>query len=96
MKMTKNIIKGLVTSIIGIITMIVTIFLVFTGSMSFVWEGIAGLCLGTILLLAPDTIIKKIGDVISAVGMNKSGAASVNDEQVIDNKQDKIDNPDKQ
>jgi len=74
MKFTKNIIKGLITSAIGVATMVITLFLIFTGSMDFVWGGLAGLAMGTILLLAPDTLVKKLGDVIKAVGLNKAGA----------------------
>lgn len=66
--MTKNIVKGIITSAIGVATMVTTLMLLFSGSISFVWEGIAGLAMGVILLLAPDTIIKKLGDVISAIG----------------------------
>ena len=83
-RMTKNIIKGIITSIVGMITMIVTLFLVLTKSMDFVWEGIAGLTFGTILLLSPDTIIKKLGDVIGIIGMNKSGSTAANAEQKIE------------
>lgn len=74
MKFTKNVIKGIITSAIGVATMVITLFLIFTGSMDFVWGGLAGLAMGTILLLAPDTLVKKLGDVIRAVGMNKTGA----------------------
>lgn len=93
---TRNIIKGIITSIIGVITMILTLFLVFTSTIDFIWSGIAGLSIGTILLLAPDTIVQKLGDVIKAVGMNRSGAAS-NDADIQQIKdEEKIDNPDKQ
>ncbi len=90
--MTKNIIKGIITSVIGVITMILTLLLILAGSIDFIWEGLAGLSIGTILLLSPDTIVKKLGDVIKAVGFNRSGAASNEQEQ---KKQDEIDNPDK-
>lgn len=96
-RMTRNILKGVITSIFGVVTMVVTLFLVFTDSMDFIWEGLAGLGFGTLLLLAPDTIVKQLGNVIKMVGMNKSGAVSANAEQkAADVKQDKIDNPDKQ
>lgn len=64
MKITQNIVKGLITSAIGLATMIVTLFLVFTGSMDFVWSGIAGLSIGAVLLLAPDTIVKSFGKML--------------------------------
>ncbi len=51
-----NVIKGWITSIVGVVTMITTLLLVFTGQMDFVWNGIAGLSIGTVLLMAPQTI----------------------------------------
>jgi len=69
--MIKNVIKGMITSSIGVITMLVTLFLVFVGSIDFIWSGLAGLSFGTILLLSPDTIIQKIGDVITLIGLKK-------------------------
>lgn len=86
MKMTKNIIKGLITSIFGVATMIITLFLIFTGAMDFVWGGLAGLAMGTILLLAPDTIVKKLGDVIKSVGLNKTGVEANIEEQKKEDK----------
>lgn len=88
MKVIKNIIKGIITSAIGVATMIVTLLLIWAGTIDFVWEGIAGLAIGTILLLAPDTFVKKMGDVIKAVGLNRVGVAA-------NEKEEKIDNPDK-
>lgn len=67
MKFTKNVVKGLITSTVGLATMIVTLFLIFTGSMDFVWSGVAGLAIGCVLLLAPDTIVKKFGDLLSNI-----------------------------
>lgn len=64
MKITQNIIKGFITSAIGLTTMVVTLFLVFTKSMDFVWSGVAGLGIGCVLLLAPDTIVKSFGNLI--------------------------------
>jgi hypothetical protein len=61
----KNIIKGIITSLIGLVTMVMTLFLVFAGTMDFVWGGIAGLSIGCVLLLSPDTLVKKFGDLLS-------------------------------
>lgn len=54
----KNIIKGWITSIIGVVTMVLTLFLVYMDQMDFVWNGVAGLSIGVILLMAPRTIEK--------------------------------------
>lgn len=65
MKLTKNIIKGFITSIFGIATIIITLFLVFTEAMDFMWQGAVGIVLGTALLLSPDSIVKALGKLIS-------------------------------
>lgn len=54
----KNVLKGWITSIIGVITMVLTLVLVFCDQIDFVWDGVAGLSIGTILLMAPQTIEK--------------------------------------
>lgn len=65
MKVTKNVLKGCLTSTIGLTTMLVTLFLILGGSMDFVWGGIAGLSIGTVLLLSPDTIVVSFGKILS-------------------------------
>ncbi len=59
--MKRNVVKGFITSIIGIAIMLITLSLVFTGVMDWVWNGIGGIIIGTVLLLSPDTLVKKIG-----------------------------------
>lgn len=83
MPIKTNIIKGWITSIIGIVTMGITLYLVFTKAIDFVWEGIAGLGMGAILFIAPRTIERAIIDFIKAWGgKNNSGAdePSIKDE----------------
>ena len=65
--MKKNIVKGWVTSIIGVITMIISLFLVFFGQIDFVWDGIAGLSIGTVLLMAPQTIERQFTRIFSGM-----------------------------
>lgn len=57
-----------VTTLIGVATMIVTLILVWSRDINFIWEGIGGLAIGTILLLAPKTIEKKVSDAIRSLG----------------------------
>ena len=64
-KRLKNILTSVITTTIGVVTMLLSLFLVFNGKMDFVWNGIAGLVIGVILVLAPDTLVNKIGDFIS-------------------------------
>jgi len=70
-KLAGNVIKGYITSIIGVSCMVITLFLVFTGTMDFVWNGVAGLVIGCILLIAPKTLERKFVEVVgSIVGKN--------------------------
>jgi len=60
----KNIIKGIITSLLGFLIIFVTLIMVFIGNAAWVWEGIAGITLGVILLFAPDTLIKNFVELI--------------------------------
>lgn len=64
MSLQKNVIDGWITTIIGVVTMIISLVLVWRGVFDFVWEGVAGLSIGTILLLAPKSIEKLISKYI--------------------------------
>lgn len=75
-----NITKGVLTSIMGVVTYIATIMLLVSGTIDFVWSGAVGLLMGTVLLLAPDTLVKQIGKIIGSVGLNKGGASNSVDE----------------
>ena len=68
MSIKSNIIKGFITSIIGTVILLMTVFFLFTKQIFFIWEGIAGLTMGTILLMAPRTIETKVSEAISAWG----------------------------
>lgn len=56
--MKPNVIKGWISSIIGILVLISTVLLLFISEIPFIWEGVAGLIMGTILLYAPRSIEK--------------------------------------
>lgn len=58
-------IKGLITSIVGVAAMILSLVSIWYDKIDFVWDGIAGLCIGTVLLLAPKTIEKNFIAIIS-------------------------------
>ena len=60
----KNIIKGWVTSLLGIAVCYLTYVEIKEGSFSFVWEGLSGFGLGVTLLLAPDDFIKILKDLV--------------------------------
>jgi len=72
--MTKNAFKGWLTTLIGVATMVLTLWEVYKNVFDFVWEGIGGLIVGSILIMAPQTIEKKLSEVIKAWGNKKSGS----------------------
>ena len=59
-KVGKNIIKGYITSLIGILICYVTYKQINDGVFGFVWEGIAGFGLGVMLILAPDDFVNTV------------------------------------
>ena len=89
MKLKANVIKGWITSIIGVITMLVTLFLVFAGEMDFVWNGVAGLAIGCTLLIAPKTIEKKFSEIIGTATSSTKSKASTEKDDI-----DQLDKPD--
>lgn len=64
MPIKENVIKGWITTVIGTATMILSLVLVFTRVIDFMWEGTTGLVIGCLLLMAPKTIEKKVSDAI--------------------------------
>lgn len=70
-KRLDNILKAWFTSLAGIATVALSLFLVWKGTFDFVWEGIGGLAIGTILLLAPRTIEKNVSRWIDSLGKSE-------------------------
>lgn len=96
MKLKVNIIKGFITSLIGVVTMLITLLLVFMGDMDFIWNGIAGIAIGCTLLLAPQTIEKKFSEIIiTATSSSKPKASADEDSTEDDTKKDDFDELDK-
>jgi hypothetical protein len=62
--MKKNIFKAWITSIAGLIVLGITIFMVFHKDINWQWEGMLGVCVGTVLLLAPQTFEKTFNKII--------------------------------
>lgn len=52
-----NILKGWITTLISLVIYIITSVMIWRGTFDFLWEGIGGYAIGTILLLAPDNIV---------------------------------------
>lgn len=64
MNLKNNIFKSIITSVLGIIIVLVTVLLVFTGTMDWIWNGIAGCVIGAALIVSPDSLVEKISDFI--------------------------------
>lgn len=60
MKLKENVVKGYITSLIGLVVCYITYKQIDAGNFGFVWEGIAGFGLGITLILAPDDFVKTI------------------------------------
>lgn len=72
-KLKKNIFKAVVSSVIGIATMIITLILVFTGAIHFVWDGLAGLGAGIILLFTPQSVERLVSQGVKSFGRRMGG-----------------------
>lgn len=72
MGLKRNAIQGWATTIVGLITMGITLYLIFTGQMVFMWNGVLGLSIGSILVMAPRTIEKLAMAAIKKVGFASS------------------------
>jgi len=86
----KHLIKGWITSIVGVATMVISLVLVFTGKIDFVWDGLAGLGIGTVLLMAPRTIEKQFMKIFSFMS-SKSPAGTDSYGPQNDIEEDEID-----
>lgn len=62
----KNVIKGWVTSLLGVAICYLTYVEIKEGAFSFVWEGLAGFGLGITLILAPDDFVKILKDLVGS------------------------------
>lgn len=54
----KNLLKAWFTTLVGIAIIVITGLMVYNGKSTWVWEGIAGITVGTVLLFAPRTFEK--------------------------------------
>lgn len=60
-----NIFKAWITSTLGIIIYIMTSIMIYRGTLDWVWGGVIAYTMGTILLLAPQTIEKNVKNLIN-------------------------------
>jgi hypothetical protein len=56
MGLKRNAVNGWLTTILGTITVLFTLYMIYKGSLDFVWDGIIALTVGSILIVAPKTI----------------------------------------
>jgi len=73
-----NVIKGWISSLIGILVLLATLLLVFASAIPFIWEGIAGFVMGTILLYTPRSIEKFVE---KWLGINKPEITKTEEKQ---------------
>ncbi len=73
-KIKSNIIKGWITSIVGTLLMLTSLFLWFYGIINMMWEGTIGIILGCIMLMAPRTFERNVAKFLTAWGGNNSDA----------------------
>lgn len=57
---TQNVKKGWITTCLGIIVVLAALVFVYTGTIVFLWDGVVGIALGTLLIMSPETIEKKL------------------------------------
>lgn len=60
----KNIFKGWITTLIGIVVIVATFYGIYKGNIEWVWNGVAGVCLGVILLFSKPTFLEKNFDLL--------------------------------
>ncbi len=68
-----NVIKGPITSIIGLVIIGFTIYgLYFTDTIELIWEGLAGLTAGLILFIMSDSVVKPLVEIAKKIVNIKS------------------------
>lgn len=55
----KNILKGLLTTLIGLVVLFITIKGIYNGTTEWVWNGIAGIVIGVILIFSRPTLFEE-------------------------------------
>lgn len=89
MKLTQNILKGYFTTLVGVATVVITLLLIYNDKMDFVWNGVAGLSIGTVLILAPQSIERLFVSMIDKMMPgSKTAAPAVDNTLVNPNQQD--------
>lgn len=68
---SSNVVKGWITTVIGTVTTILTLILIYKGVFDFTWEGLCGLSIGALLIIAPKTIESKISQIITGLTNKK-------------------------
>lgn len=76
--MVKNIFKSFITTTLGIVTATITLLLLWKGNFSFIWDGLVGLIIASILILSPDKIITIVIKFISKNTFGKKQDPPVN------------------
>lgn len=64
----KKLIGGIISTIAGILIIAMTLIFIWKGIFTWLWEGVAGISIGTILLLVPESIERIIIEGLRAWG----------------------------
>lgn len=68
-----NILKGWLTTIVGLIAIVITLVGIYLGKIDWVWNGLAGVTVGVVLILSPQTLEQKFLDILNKLtGSNKT------------------------
>jgi len=62
----RNIIKGWITTIFGVVTIVITLNLIYKNKITFMWDGVLGITLGSLLIMSPQTIESKISQFLNS------------------------------
>lgn len=69
MAIKENVIKGWITTIIGTLTLLMTLFLWFVGMINMWPEGTAGIVLGALLVITPKTFESIATKIAGKIGL---------------------------
>lgn len=70
-ELKRNIIKGWITTVFGVLACSIVSLLLAKKEIYFVWEGIAGYSVGAILIIAPDKVSELVSGLLGRVSNSK-------------------------
>lgn len=77
-----NIFKAWITSALGVIIYVMTSVMIYRGTLDWVWGGVIAYAMGTILLLAPETIEKNVKNLINRTTLGNGSTSTPEDPNI--------------